>query len=534
MKKTSLLAAGLACTLVLASCESQSYSRKSSSSTTSTSSSSSSKASTAKSSTATSGTSSSKAPSMNKAGMVTTTMAFPTGDARSSAIQVDKMVPAQVTMGQVFDVVLRVTNLTDGSIDNVVVTESMSGNLDVKESSVKAESTGGNHVWKLGNLGPNEYKTINVKGSAKTAERIDNCLSVSYDTALCTSIPVVSPALKLVATGTSAASECDDLVYKYTVTNTGTGSADDVNVKIDLPDGLTDANGRRSITRNVGNLAAGKSAEFTVAAKATKTGKFDHMASAMAANNLTAKSGTVSTTITRPTLSITKTGTEKSFAGRNMTYDIVVKNTGSGVAKNAVLEDAIPSGLSFVSATQGGRQVGNTVQWDLGDMAAGGTATVQLKLKGDTLGTYLNRATARAYCAEAVSDTATTELTGIPAILLEVIDLEDPIEVGSVETYLITVTNQGSAPDHDISIKVTMPANTEYVSAGGATSAMAGAGTGNVITLSPLPTLAPKAKATWQIKLRGASAADARFGVEMNSRVLTSPVIETEATNFYE
>ena len=42
------------------------------------------------------------------------------------------------------------------------------------------------------------------------------------------------------------------------------------------------------------------------------------------------------------------------------------------------------------------------------------------------------------YGAEAVSASAQTQIDAIAAILLEVIDLSDPIEVGGNETYLIT------------------------------------------------------------------------------------------------
>ena len=79
-----------------------------------------------------------------------------------------------------------------------------------------------------------------------------------------------------------------------------------------------------------------------------------------------------------------------------------------------------------------------------------------------------------------------------------------------------------------------MPINTEFVSATGATSAM-GAPTDRKISLAPLPSLAPKERASWRITVRGASAASARFKVQMNSDELTGEdVEETEATNFYE
>ena len=266
--------------------------------------------------------------------MVTTSMAFPTGNPRSSAVQVDKLTPAQVTVGEVFPMTLRVTNLTDQGIGNVVVTERLGENLEIVESSVKVENTLTGRIWRLGDLGPNEFKVIDLTASAKKPERIATCLSVAYDTALCATIPVVQPSLRLVARGPEEALACDDIVYQYVATNTGTGAAESVTVRIELPEGLTDEAGRRSITQNLGSLASGKSVEFTLEALASRTGRFEHSASATGPNNLIATSQAVATTVTRPVLVITETGPQSAFAGRNLSYDITVENTGDGVAQD--------------------------------------------------------------------------------------------------------------------------------------------------------------------------------------------------------
>lgn len=82
------------------------------------------------------------------------------------------------------------------------------------------------------------------------------------------------------------------------------------------------------------------------------------------------------------------------------------------------------------------------------------------------IGTITNKVSAKAYCAEADAET-TTEVVGIPAILLEVVDNDDPIEVGANETYDIIVINQGSAEGTNIAITCTIPPQQEYVSADG-------------------------------------------------------------------
>ncbi|HOK97035.1 MAG TPA: hypothetical protein PKW71_13025, partial [Anaerohalosphaeraceae bacterium] len=110
-------------------------------------------------------------------------------------------------------------------------------------------------------------------------------------------------------------------------------------------------------------------------------------------------------------------------------------------------------------------------------------------------------------------------------------DVSDPIEVGGNETYIITVTNQGSAQDTNISIKAMLEESMQYVSSSGATSGSFADGT---VTFAPLPNLAPKAKATWQVVVKAVKPGDVRFKVVMNTDQLSRSVEETEATHFYQ
>ena len=149
----------------------------------------------------------------------------------------------------------------------------------------------------------------------------------------------------------------------------------------------------------------------------------------------------------------------------------------------------------------------------------------------DKAGTVRNVAKATATCAEGVSASAQTSIEGIPAVLLEVIDLNDPIEVGGNETYVITATNQGSMADTNIAIVCTLEENETYVSSSGATT---GRAEGNKVVFQPLASLAPKAQAQWKVVVKAVKAGDVRFKVTMNTDQLTRPVEETESTNLYE
>lgn len=473
------------------------------------------------------------ASSARKGSMLSARLAYPTGDIDTSALLVEKMAPVEVVAGQPFEYEMVVTNLTSLPLENVVVTETKDANFAVDSSEPKAVASASTYAWDLGTIGAKQSRSIRVSGKATSTETLKSCASVTYSSALCTTIPVVQPALKLACSGPAEVLACDEIEYTYLLTNTGTGTARDVVLDVTLPEGLTDENGRASVSRKVGSLEGGRSQELRLKTRASHAGTFEHQAVAKGQDGLSAEASGCSTIVRKPKLQIEKTGTEKSFAGRTLKYQITVSNVGDGIARDAVLEDTLPANTGFKSASEGGRYAAGKVRWNLGDLAPKASKTFDVSVSADTIGRVVNRAMASAYCAEPVNAMVATEVTGIPAILLEVVDLEDPIEVGADATYVITVTNQGTAPGTNIAIEIGLPTNTTYVTSSGASAALAGAGVGGKLKMAPLASLAPKQQVSWRVVVKGNTAADARFAVSMTSDQLTSPVEETEATNFY-
>jgi uncharacterized repeat protein (TIGR01451 family) len=119
---------------------------------------------------------------------------------------------------------------------------------------------------------------------------------------------------------------------------------------------------------------------------------------------------------------------------------------------------------------------------------------------------------------------------GIPAILLECVDLVDPVEVGGQTTYVISATNQGSATGTNVKIVVDLDPGQEYVSSQGVTVASVN---GRHIEFAPLPALAAKTKAEWRVVVKATAPADARLKIGMTSDQFTKPIEETESTNQY-
>ncbi len=460
-------------------------------------------------------------------------MAFPTGDVATSAILLHQVMPKQVRRGQDFSYSYHVTNLTGADLQNVVVMLDSQNNIDVKSSNPAGSRTGDGMSWMVGDLPAGQTEIIEVVGSAERVGTASECISVSYNNFLCATTTVVEPALALTKTAPAQVLKCDQVCMRYVVRNTGSGPATDVVITDTLSDGLVLSNGSREVRIPVGTLAAGESKAFEVCAEATDTGTFGSPAAAMASGDLSADADRTNTVVVAPMLEISsECGPDRRFIGRNFTHTYTVRNSGNGVAGNTVASISIPSGASVVRTSAGGSVQGSRVVWDFGGLEAGQSREFSVTLGGSgDPRSYETTATVNADCADAVADRCSTELEGIPAILLEVIDVTDPVEVGTNTTYVITVTNQGSAPDTNVRVVATLPAQQSFVSASGATNV---ASAGKTLTFAPVGTLGVGQQAAWRIVVRADAQGDVRFRIEMTSDELTSPVIETEATNLYE
>ncbi len=464
--------------------------------------------------------------------MLRGTMTDPTRDKSSSILFVEKKMPAEVRVGVPFDYQIILTNLADFNVEDVVVTEKVSDKFKVISATPEPTSSTGNVVkWNLGGLKCGEQVVINVKGQMDAAGELPNCTSVDYKQSLCMSAVAISPALKVNLDAPKEVMLCESIPVKIVVTNTGTGTVRDVQLNYALPEGLVTSDGQKAVASSIGTLRDGESKSVTVNLKAQKAGRFSNVAKAVAADGLTASSASVATVVKQPALKVSQSGPSMIYAGRNADYKITVSNTGDTVAQNTVLQGQLPSGCSFVKASDNGSASGSGVNWNLGNLNAGDSKSVSMTCKATAKAAMQSSAVAQAYCCEAATAKASTNVQGISAILLEVIDVNDPIEVGGDEQFVITVTNQGSEPDTNIVVDVEMGEFFKYGASSGATKAASESST--AVKFAPLPSLGAGEKATWQVVGKATGEGQNLIGVELSSDQLKKAVSETEATTIY-
>jgi uncharacterized repeat protein (TIGR01451 family) len=232
----------------------------------------------------------------------------------------------------------------------------------------------------------------------------------------------------------------------------------------------------------------------------------------------------------RAALTLACNAPDEVATGRAAEICLTLINHGNATAPASTLTLPIPANSRLTSRTDRGIVTTNRIVWQIPPLEPNRGKQVCAVFKTPLPG--LLNFNAAAICAgtNSAQSTCETRVTGIPAILLEVVDLDDPIELGKEVTYEIKVTNQGTSTGTNVRLTGTTPATQQFVSATGATTVTH---SDNTLTFGEVASLPPKTSAAWRVVTRALEADDVRFKVELRSDQFDKPIIEDESTQQY-
>ena len=219
-----------------------------------------------------------------------------------------------------------------------------------------------------------------------------------------------------------------------------------------------------------------------------------------------------------------------------LTYTAVVTNAGPSNAYNVAFSDTLPTGVTFASGSTdvGTGTVTNTsgtITADLGDLAAGASATVTILVTVDseTTGTLVNTASVTADDEADTSnnsDTASTTVTELIDLAVTKVDDDggEDIAPGDTVVYTIDVTNNGPSTATNVVLTDTLPDDVTF-DAGSSTTP--DTNTGGVLTYN-LGTMASGATTTVTV----AVTVDTDFtGTLTNTATVDATESESNETN---
>jgi uncharacterized repeat protein (TIGR01451 family) len=451
--------------------------------------------------------------------------------AQTPTLQVEKVGPTTLNVGKPlrYEIVIRNTGST--TVLSVQVEEQIPAAARFVGADPRPMNRSGLLVWNLGNLDPGVERRIKIELQPIGEGELDSRALVTFSTASSLHTRVTRPRLTLVKTGPLNVQIGQPAVFQLQISNTGTGPATGVILHDHLPEGLRHTNGPE-VETDIGTLAAGESKTITLETTAVKAGRFVNQAVVSGDEGLQALAQ-VPVVVTEPLLTLQKYGPKRLYLGRTADFKLEVANPGSAPAANVQIVDTLPPEFDFVEASDGGKFDPATrgVTWNIGALPPGQNQMISVKGLAKAAGDPVNQAVAHADGGLEAKAAATVHLEGVPALLFEVVDLEDPIEVGAETTYEIRVVNQGTSPTTNLQIIATVPNGMTPREATGPTSHRI---QGHEVIFEKLPALAPKADALYRVKVVGDQPGDMRFKAQMTSDQLRSPVYEEESTRVYK
>jgi uncharacterized repeat protein (TIGR01451 family) len=194
-------------------------------------------------------------------------------------------------------------------------------------------------------------------------------------------------------------------------------------------------------------------------------------------------------------------------SGQTLLYTALVTNLGPQTATSVTVVDNLPAGVTFLTAvgSQGScNQVGQRIACNLGDVVAGGSATVRISVVPMAAGVLQNSVTVSANendlnLTNNIAGAST--IIGSPATDLILSASVNPasVPVGTNMAFSLNVSNAGPATAFGVALTNTLPAGFDFVSSSASQGACSRVG--SVVTCF-LGTLASNRVATVSITAR--------------------------------
>ncbi len=290
-------------------------------------------------------------------------------------------------------------------------------------------------VWTIDRISAGKTQTATILAVPRKAEMFD----VGVEWTLVprigkANIRVTEPRLSMDISGPAEVEFGEVARYLVTVRNPGTGTAENVTVK--LPEAL---GGERSV---LGDIPPGEEEVFQVELLARTAGELKLVAQASADGEIEASSDR-KITVRRANLGVTMEGPAMKFSGDVGTYVITMTNSGDAAANNLMAAVALPAGAKYVSGIDSVTPIEDGIRWQVGPLEPGQTRSFKVNCQINGSGDMQLECGVRQGDL-AASAACLTRVETVADLVLEVEDPRGPLPTNKNVPYVVTIRNRGS------------------------------------------------------------------------------------------
>ncbi|RFS26209.1 DUF11 domain-containing protein, partial [Chitinophaga silvatica] len=406
---------------------------------------------------------------------------------------------------------LTAKNLGVSDATGVKVTDALPNGYTLVDKETTTGSVSGN-IWTIGNLSVNATATLTIKATVNASGTYKNTATIAgneADRVTTNNSSSVTPAPVAVANlkvekiiDKSTVYAGDQVKFTIKVTNNGPSTAANVVLTDLLKDGYTylshtqtgGTGNYNSVTGiwSAGNLTNGQIITLAITAKVKAGGDYNNIATVKSDTkdkDLTDNEASITapTVIPAADLAIVKTvNNNTADAGSEVTFTLTATNNGPSTANGVVVNDLLPSGYSFGSATPASAYNASNGKWTIGTMSSGNIQTLTITATVNPEGNYTNTAsiTGSEHDPTTSNNSSNVTVTRIPVADLEVIKSVDHStpDVGTNVVFTVKAINHGASKATGVTVNDVLQSGYSLVNTG----ATAGTYTNGIWTIGEL------------------------------------------------
>ena len=383
------------------------------------------------------------------------------------------------------------------SLSNVVIDDVLDTRLDFISCSNSCTQTGQNVSWEIPTLAANASGsvviTVRVKNNAATGTLINTALAEATNTAQSSdsvSINVDQPValIPLIISKTSSQNNVNrNSTYTYTINyqNPNNGPLTDITIDDVLDTRLDFISCSNSCTQTGQNvsweiptLAANASGSVTITVSVVNQAAYGILANTAVIDSAETTGSSAINFVSVIPISVVAVPTiiktqdlSTAYRGDTIIYTINFSNNSDVNFSNAVITDNLNSNLDFVSCSNSCTQTGQTITWNIGNLAIGnsGSVAVTAQIRTDaTLGLLTNNALLSTLEAPTVDSSSygaiiINDPTPQPSLTLNKTASSLTLNRGDTYTYNLDYTNGPVAVTNAV-ISDTLNNNLNFIS----------------------------------------------------------------------
>ncbi|MCE9605598.1 MAG: DUF11 domain-containing protein [Planctomycetia bacterium] len=453
----------------------------------------------------------------------------------SPEVTVETVGPRRISIGREATYRVQVRNRGKSAAQQVVV----SLNIPVWAEVVEMHGTSGNTTsadeheantplqWQLDVLDGGGEEELTLVLIPRKSETFD--LGVRWTcspAAVATAIEVEEPRLQMAINGPSEVSFGEQRLYKLTVSNPGTGTAENVVLHL-MP---LSPNDGEAVSHKIGDLKAGQDTSVEVELTARQAGNLKIRTAASADGNLKTEAA-ADVVVHRAALDVAIVAPKVVFAGVPGNYEVRVRNTGDDQARNLRLTVDLPHGTKLLTALPAPKTEvkGNQAHWTIERLAPGAEQVFSLRCSLESGGAQQLTATTSADGDLRKTAQASTDVQSVADLALDVIDTPGPVAVGQPVTYEIHVKNRGMKSAEGVDIVAYFSDGIEPEKAEGQAHELQP----GMVVFKSLSIVGAGQDRVLRVTARATAAGNHRLRVELHSRTPQTQLSHEDATFFY-